>query len=338
VTIAREPLPDILRGFAIFAMLVAHAAVLVPRTPGAVTGITQQLNDVASPLFALVMGMTAALVADRRRDVTMGRLWAAVLLALGFALPYADSWVAIVLGQLGLVLLVGFPLVRLRAGWLVGLSAAFALLADPLNAMLRGALPATGLHTAPVLGELSSWAVLSTHYRLTNLLPWFLLGAGLYTVLVRSNGVRPAWMLVVIAPAAYVVRPILNRQLGVPAVSGSIPDTLHDAGLVFALVGGLVLWRRYAPRALHVVTTPFRAAGAVSLSLYVAHVLFIAWVAQPAIAGEPDRNHPLLWAIIVIGGMLAGWLWWRFVGKGPIERVMALASSRLVPRRQAVSA
>ncbi|CAN7415970.1 heparan-alpha-glucosaminide N-acetyltransferase domain-containing protein [Microbacterium maritypicum] len=54
--------PDALRGFAIVAMLIAHAAPFVPNAPWAVQFITANFSSVASPLFALVMGMSAELV------------------------------------------------------------------------------------------------------------------------------------------------------------------------------------------------------------------------------------------------------------------------------------
>ena len=68
----RLVVPDVLRGIAILAMLIAHAAPLVPSLPESVLFVQSNINDLASPLFALVMGMSTALVmrkpARRRRS------------------------------------------------------------------------------------------------------------------------------------------------------------------------------------------------------------------------------------------------------------------------------
>jgi uncharacterized protein len=329
----RDPLLDALRGLAIFAMLVAHAAPLLPGVPTAADFIREQLNDVASPLFALVMGMTAALGACSRPGLSLRRGWLAqlpkvvALLALGLLLPFTGSWVAIVLGQLGLVLSVGYPFVRLTPGRLTFAALAIAALADPLNGLLRHLLPLTGVLQVPVLDSLAQWAVLSPNYRLTNLLPWFLVGVALHATLRERKQERIGFILLVIAPVAYAVRPLVVRTTGSPVISGSIPDTLHDAGLVFALIAAVLLLRRMAPAFAECIGIPIRSAGALSLSLYVAHVLFIAAVAVPV--ARDGGSHPLLWAAIVVGGMALGWLWWRFFGRGPLERLIGAITRRV---------
>src|SRR6187397_2907843 len=54
--------PDVARGVAILAMLVAHAGPLMSDQPAVTAFLQGQLNDVASPLFATTMGAAAAIV------------------------------------------------------------------------------------------------------------------------------------------------------------------------------------------------------------------------------------------------------------------------------------
>src|SRR5687768_2613951 len=58
----RYVVPDVARGVAILAMLVAHAGPIMAEQPAATLFLQGQLNDLASPLFALTMGAAAAIV------------------------------------------------------------------------------------------------------------------------------------------------------------------------------------------------------------------------------------------------------------------------------------
>jgi len=60
---------DVLRGIAIVAMVIAHAAPFVPSRPGVLSFVTSMFSEMASPLFALVMGLSAQLVWNRRPRV-----------------------------------------------------------------------------------------------------------------------------------------------------------------------------------------------------------------------------------------------------------------------------
>ena len=57
---------DALRGIALLGMLVAHAnPLLPPGVPRPVGFVMGQFNDIASPLFALAMGISAQLLLSR---------------------------------------------------------------------------------------------------------------------------------------------------------------------------------------------------------------------------------------------------------------------------------
>jgi uncharacterized protein len=333
--------PDVLRGVAILAMLIAHAVPLLPQTSSALRFLMYNINDVASPLFALVMGMSAQIVAQRTARPQRGRMLVQqvvrglLLIALGLWMTEWGSWVAIVLSQLGVLLIVGVPLVLLSSRWLAVVTAAVALLSAPVNAWARSEL--SWMYSDPdgPASTIAQWVALGTHYRVTNLLPFFLFGALLLRHGFRRDVVL--WAMLAVAPLAYLVVPTLERVRPSSDVSsGALPDTLHDVGLVcLVYVVVVVLATVHSPGPQRVVAAafePLRAAGALALSLYVLHVAVLALWAP---GGErPPGNDLLGWLVVVPGTMAAAYLWWRFVGTGPVEWLMGVVTGRLKPLRR----
>jgi len=333
----RLVVPDVLRGVALLAMLIAHAAPLVVELPRAVAFAMGNASDVASPLFALVMGLSAEVLMQRtppRRRGSMLLQQAArglVLIALGVWMSYWGSWVAIVLSYLGVLLIIGAPILLLSTRWVIGVAIGVAVISDPLNAWARLVL-APAIWDIPLASMVSQWFVLGYAYRFTNLLPFFLLGA----ILVRHGFRRDRylWAMAIIAPLAYAVRPFITAVFGTPPhPSGSYVDTLHDVGLVFAVYVVIVLLatvqRPGAATTIAIVFEPLRAIGAVALSLYVLHVAVLAlWSQTGLVVRESDW---LRWLVIVPGMVLLGWLWWRFIGVGPVEWLLGWVTGR--PKR-----
>lgn len=327
--------PDALRGIAIVAMLIAHAMPLMPGLRGGATGfVAGNVNDVASPLFALVMGMSAAIVVARpgasgARVVLQNLVRAAILIALGVWLATWGSWIAVVLAFLGVVLAVGTPVLLLRSRWVGAVAAVVAVIGAPLNAAVASAVDPVVLATQTPGSLALRWLFLDSHYRVTNLLPFFLLGA-----LLLRHGFRRDRLLLLLAVAAvlaYPVRPLLERLAGVEAVSGSYPDTLHDLGLVLAVHVAVVLLAtvRSQPAAgmIAAVLTPFRAVGSLALSVYVLQVAVVAAMAEAGLGYAVDSPGAFL--LLVLGVWAAGVLWWRFVGTGPIEWLTGQLTRRI---------
>jgi uncharacterized protein len=331
----RLVVPDVLRGVALLAMLIAHAnPLLTSQPPGWRTIVFGNANVVASPLFALVMGLSAQILLQRTPAASRGWMLlqqfarGVVLIVLGVWMSSWGTWVAVVLAHLGLMLIVGAPLLLLSTRWVAAIAIGLAVLSDPINAWARQAL-APLVWASPVAAEISDWFVLGYNYRLTNLLPFFLLGA----LLMRHGFGRDPylWAMAVVAPIAYAVRPVWNALTDGPnAVSGSFPDTLHDLGLVFAVYVVIVLLatvRRPAPaRVIAIAFEPLRAIGAVALSLYVLHVGILAIWARTGFTMV--TSDVVSWLIIVPGMVVAGWLWWRFIGVGPLEYLLGWVTGR----------
>jgi uncharacterized protein len=333
----RYLVPDVARGVALMAMLIAHAGPIMVDQPAATSFLQGQLNDLASPLFALAMGAAAAIVLAKagtargaaRSVIVQNLIRGAILVLLGLLLETWGSWIAIVLSFLGIVLAVGTPLLLLGTRALAAVLAVLLLVGAPLNTAvlsIAGPLITSGERTPASF--LLEWVFLSPHYRVTNLLPWFLLGALLFRM--RFGGPRTGWVLLAIAVPAWWVGPLWRGATGEEfSASGSYVDTLHDAGLVLLAMGLIILLasiRGPGAGVVRAVFLPFRAIGSVSLSLYVFQVAVVALMSASGISfGTTD---PVAWLVLVLGVPLVGILWWRFVGKGPIEWLTGVVSGR----------
>ncbi|HMR50689.1 MAG TPA: heparan-alpha-glucosaminide N-acetyltransferase domain-containing protein [Arachnia sp.] len=330
----RQLVPDVLRGVAIIFMLLSHASPAWRTAPRPMIFVLGNVSGMATSLFTLVAGMSLQLLLTR----TSGqRAWVfplqqtirgVVLIALGLWLTWLGSWVVVILPYLGVVLIVGAPLLLLPTRAVAAICAALWLASGAINDWARS-LP---LPQHDVLIRILDWLVLGPHYRLTTLLPFFLLGALLARHGFRRD--RLLWGMLAIAPVAYLTGPLGERLLGWPdRLSGQYTDTLHDIGLAFAAYSVIVLlasierapWRTIVAAAF----TPVRLLGRVALSLYVLHVTLIHfwllsdWPASP--------YSPLLWLSVVVGVPVVGLLWWQFVGTGPLEWLLGAVTGRRKP-------
>lgn len=326
-------IPDVLRGVAIVAMVIAHAAPFIPEVPWVVKIVTGNLSDLASPLFALVMGMSAELVwrrgGARGRTLLQQLVRGLFLVVLGVWMATWGSWVDVILAYLGLVIILGAPILLARTSVVIAVTAVLLLISQPLLGVAR---TWTWVYTAPApVGELLEWLLLGSHYRVISLLPLFLIGG----LLIRHGLRRDAllWGLGVAAPLTYLVWLVAERLTGANAPSGDYLDTLKDLGLVFAVYVIVVLAatvrREGAERFWQPIFVPLIACGQVALSLYLLHVGLIALWARNF--GRPTENFWPGWLVIVPGMILVGWLWWRFVGTGPVEWVMGWITGRRKP-------
>lgn len=348
-TPARVVALDTVRGFAIVAMIVAHAIPFTfAVTPGVVLAGEALLNDVASPLFALVIGATIALNtrgertstrAGRRRFCVETAIKALVLIGLGLALDLAYSGVAVVLDYLGAMLLVALPLLFLSTRTLLVATAALCLAGPPIVEMARDLAAATPTLVYPPtpLTIALDWLVLGTSYRVLSLLPLLLLGI----VLGRWALGRTGRMAVAAAGGVVVFAVSIPwRELAVAAdtyTSGSYPDLLRDLGLSLIAFGGLSLlvdatrgrWRQ----GVRGVLFPITAQGEMALSIYVLQVvaLMVIWAGPIAVAGAGwvgTSGGWLLTAALLMGCALFAIVWSRTLGTGPIERLVGIVTLR----------
>jgi hypothetical protein len=116
--------------------------------------------------------------------------------------------------------------------------------------------------------------------------------------------------------------------LGLSAPHSHTPlDVLHTLGSAAAVLGAALLVTRVPliARAL----SPLAAAGSMSLTLYSAHLILLAF-------GVGEDDPLLLFLSMTVGALVFAWVWRRWVGQGPLEIVVSEAATsarRAVARR-----
>jgi hypothetical protein len=103
-------------------------------------------------------------------------------------------------------------------------------------------------------------------------------------------------------------------------------DAMHTLGVAMAVLGAVLLLTKF--RAARRLLWPVAVAGTMTLTIYSAQVLLLG-------TDLLSDNYTLLYLVTVAGALAFAILWNRFVGQGPLERLVATASNRA--RRRAMA-
>jgi uncharacterized membrane protein len=297
---------------------------------------------------------------------------AAAIGVVGLLIGSADSGVAVILAYYALLFVVAIPLLPLRAGPLFALALTVACLAPVLSHLLRDGnrLPFAGRNpTFDTMlqspGELVQGLLLTGYYPVLGWTAYICAGlaAGRLPLQERRTA---AWLLgggLAVAVAAKAASWLLLGPLGgheqiaatladpasldntlelglygntptttwwwlaVAAPHSTTPlDLLHTIGAALALLGALLLLASTG-RPTRAVLAPLAAAGSMTLSIYTIHVLLLA-------SGALPQDRETSYAVQVLAALALAWLWRRFLGKGPLERAVAVVAT---PVREAVA-
>lgn len=326
---------DAARGAAIIAMVLAHSLPWFT-APWPLEPLLGQINDLASPMFGLVMGVSAGLVArkvvvrgDRRwPTVAHFALRAVLLMVVGELLLKINVWIALVLQPLGLTAFVGAFLMFLRPRY-VAVLAGLVWLLELLNS-LPGTEPDTATWRDPS-HWLHYYALSDEHYRLTGLLPLFLLGVVIGRV--GHTRVRTLWATAVVG-AAGVMGWLVGKALHWGTEPGRWIDNTHDlalSALAFAGICAAAGLPALRGRVVREILRPVALVGTVALSVYALQFVLLKVLVQHAPAWLPFGWQPAV--VFIAGCLMIGWLWARFVGRGPLELALAwLSGKSLMPR------
>ncbi|MCU1692827.1 MAG: putative rane protein [Frankiales bacterium] len=349
---------DVARGVALLGMMAVH--VFPEERPDGSTSLVHVLvSGRAAALFAVLAGVGLALLTRREApgQRTSVALRALVVAFVGLVLGAVDSGLAVILAYYGVLFLVALPLLRLPARVLAAASLAFALLGPLLSFALRPSLPprAPGNPTVDLL-LLHPWQLVTT-LLVTGYYPVLCWGAYLCAGLavgrldLRSRVVQvrlalggavlaaaasaASWLLLDLRGADAIAATDPSRGLGdnqfgnVPTSTpwwlavdaphaSTPPDLLLTTGTSLLVLGLalLVCTRPVVARLLR----PLAAAGSMTLTLYVVHVVVVAATS----GGSPA----LLWSVQVVAFWLFAVGWLRLFPRGPLETVVAEASRR----------
>jgi uncharacterized membrane protein YeiB len=106
--------------------------------------------------------------------------------------------------------------------------------------------------------------------------------------------------------------------LALPAPhSQTTVDLVHTLGSAVAVLGAALLLTRLPLLAR--LLSPLAAAGSMALTLYAAHLVLLA-------TGVLQDEPAVLYALMVVGAIAFALLWRRWLGRGPLERAVAVAA------------
>ena len=320
---------DTARGVAILGMFIAHAMPNPSNTELLVDGRS-------SILFATLAGISLGILSGQDAPApggARGRISRVVLIRalfvffLGVVLASLGSEIAIILDYYAIMFVLVTPLLFLPRIALGVLLAVVAFVAPAIAALVDDTDPAS-----------SSFLEGAREYLLTGYYPalvWvpFLL-AGL--IAARSGLTRPSVQMAMIvggtlsALAGYQVARV-SPDITAAAHSGSTAEIFGSGGVAVAVIGVLLLVTSAPPapvrRVVTAILSPVSAAGSMALSVYTVQIVALA-IAVRVRDSSGAVEYPgwplLLW--LIGGALVARWLWQRYLGKGPFERVLAAVS------------
>ena len=334
---------DAARGFALIGMFVAHVA------PAAATLEAAELLAIADErprlLFALTAGIGLGFISGGTRPITEGRgelrrqiaVRAVILIALGMLIwATLHPLVFIILDVYGVAFLVMLPLLFLSPRSALGLGIA-SLAVTPALAEIGARTEFVGAVRDTPLKFLADWAV-GGAYPVIVWVPVMLIGLAMARMDLGSPRVVGAVGLAG-AAAASAFLPIASRlpppEL-VAEAGWSVPlraslETLGNVGVGALVVAAMLLLTALARPAVRrvatVVLSPVIAMGAMPLSIYTIHLVVIALAIREENGVPTDDSWELVIGLVV-GSMAFAWLWRRYLGRGPLERLLRRASGR----------
>lgn len=173
---------DVARALALLGMVATH--VIASRTATGEESLAHVLaGGRASALFAVLAGVSVALLTGRRTPLRGPDRWRAVaglaarallVALLGLWLGGLETGIAVILTYYGVLFLLGLPFVGLRARALAVLAGTWLVVAPVVSHVVRPDLPERG-YDSPVLGDLEAPGLLLSELLLTGyypVLPW----------------------------------------------------------------------------------------------------------------------------------------------------------------------
>lgn len=188
---------DVARCLALLGMITAH--LVDQRSPGSPGGVDvwhQVVSGRSSALFAVLAGLSVALVTRRQRPGQRVSLATRALLValIGLLLGGLPTGIAVILVNYGLLFLLAIPVLRWRAGPLALLAVAWGLLSPVVSLMVRPHLPERSGQVPNPISLLDPWQ-LTTELAFTGYYPVLTWATYLFAGMAigRVDLARPGW-------------------------------------------------------------------------------------------------------------------------------------------------
>ncbi len=354
---------DVARGLAILGMAGAHIGDTRTFDWGDPGSWTDLVNGRSSILFAVLAGVSIALMTGRSalpererlpylRLSLVGR--GAVIFVIGLALEMLNTPIAVILTLYGLIYVAVIPFLRWRPWQLLTAAAVLALIGPALLAFLAavalhpfgagigfvlyGSYPIT-VWMALVLGGMALGRLHVERIRtaVVALAVGILLAVGGYGLGAAGAalGAVPAESgdgASLSAPSGWAGYPEALAQSDPlqAAISAVFAVDPHTGGTAEVLGSGgfalaVVALCLLLSRPLRWPLLPLGALGSMPLTAYSVHVVSIVLLVGPG--GFFTSNA--FWGLTAIGLLLGATLWSMFLGRGPLERLVGRGASAM---------
>lgn len=361
---------DVARCLALLGMIATHVA--VARDPdGSLSTLQWIAGGRASALFAVLAGVSLALVSGRRTPVGGGERFrvslaisvrALSLVLIGLALAEIGTGVAVILAYYGVLFVLALPFLGLGTRALLGLAVLWAVAVPLVSHVVRPMLPDRqfanpDLEQLAAPGRLLAELLLTGYYPALPWLAYVLLGLGLGRLDLSRRGVQARLVVVGlgVAAAATVVSGLLTRAAGftdaeLDAIAGGMfgqtPTDSWDWLLVVAphsttpfdllQTGGSAM---LVIGACLLVVDRVRAAApdaerAVAIFFGAGTMtltLYVLHVVLRETFVTPDDDRALLWHVVIV--LWLGALLVAIGRRGPLEWLVGIVPARIRGRR-----
>lgn len=330
---------DTARGLAVLGMFVAHLGMERHTDLLSTTGWFFLADGRPSALFAMLAGIGMTFMTRRAVDdpaafaIQRARIVkrAGILFLFGYVLMFLGTPVAVILPAYAVLFVAAIPFLRMRAGTVLTIAAAiFAVMPQILvfsrHAAYGGAEPALPYALLPGVAE-----VWGGYYPAITWLGYILVGVAIGRMNLRSIG-TPLRLLGVggaVAALAYGLGHLAEQSVDgrrgalsfdlvtIEPHANTTTEMVGNAAFAAALLGLCLLVTRAKPA--QVALTPVSATGAMSLTVYSLHIVYIAVLGVDAV-WNPVSNWPLIWLVLVT--LIFATLWQLTLGQGPFERLL----------------
>jgi uncharacterized protein len=332
---------DTARGLAVLGMYGAHVGITEAFDWPRPETWLDVVNGRSSILFALLAGVSIAIISGGARPVdgtelvqarTRILVRAALIFALGGLLEWLDSGIAVILPTYAALFVIALPFLRWRPATLFMAAGLLAVVMPFATSVLaRGGEGGGG-----AIVEL----LVTGHYPGLIWIVFVLTGLGVGRLDITSRRVE-LWILgagVVLAVVGYGAGEAARALVDGTALAADLADvatTEAHSGSPFEVVGstgfalgavglcllvsGLARW----------IVLPLAAVGSMALTAYTVHVVIVDGIGPEAFAQGGNG----LYLAFVVGALACCTAWVLIVGRGPIEQVLARVSRRAAGTR-----
>jgi uncharacterized membrane protein YeiB len=340
---------DIARALAVFGMLGAHLGVVAPDVAASPSTWSGVVNGRSSILFAVLAGISVALLSGRTTPVTGDDLVrarvrilvrAAWVFAIGGVLEALGTDIDVILGVYAVLFVLALPFLRWSPRRLLPVAALLAVVTPPADLVLTQFVVATNAYDTPfaslaVTGAYPAliwWSFIlvglavgrcdltSSRVRMRLLAA----GAALAVIGYGGGGLSTQWWAAG-QPQTWPIENTSRPETSDPVLlTGAFPHTgttfeiVGSVGVALVVIAICLFVADRVPRTVF----PLAAVGSMALTTYAGGIVAVA------ITGTLDYTTNRPWLAFVLSTTVAATLWRLFLGRGPLERLLTWSSLR----------